>query len=1173
MYKAAMEQNGLQWEGAPSCSRGSFAFYKSVSSRLETGSLGPVWKLGGFYFVRCGPHEPVCIAEVTLLWEDQAQRHLLASSRLYFLPEDTPKGRTRDHGEDEVLAVSKRIVLRVEDLAKWACAEPPVWRGGHVQGHLVGKTTSSLTGSQQPKEEPQGGGEGSCVRVLSYPQYCRYRSLQKRVQELGGWPRLRDPHIKTLEGIRMVQHNTRVLYCRDTFNHPTLDSNACILTQLGFSSIRLKGRPRKRRGRYPKVPEQPTGQQSESWMERMNENVLGSAELQWAGGWLHHPEEQLFLDQLFSFMERQGSPISKVPNLGFKKIDLFLMYSVVKRLGGYENVTTQRMWKAVYNELGGSPGSTSAATCTRRHYERLMLPYEQFMNSGSKPPKTQEPVVPIKPMRGRPPLHLKRQKTNGVSPPQQAVTADGVVVVRRGRGRPPGRRKVLAARANQGRHPLLAKPPPSQGSLSPPPPQGPPAPAPPAVPQKQNHSTPLHSQVHTPVSCPPTYTSTPTSNPTLLPSTPLPAPPVKPEELKLEPQDLATPIPRFSGLSQALPREPVTPVSQTGGLTQGTGGLVSNASLAVFSPTKGLCPLDLFRTRLGLGTPLSSTPVPSMHLQSLVRPQARLSAQASPVTSTPAGPRKDPHPPPQNQYSGCVEPENQGPLSSGATPGGVCGGGGAVQSPLLPLRILPLELDCSVQVRQLMRGSLGSECVQNFTKRLTAALAQDLESPRATAAPPSSSSLPSSSPTLSPLPSPTTVAMVTQAEPLNLSRRGGVKRSAGDDTDLSLQHDGEDDGPSWTPVAKQPRLDADGLPLKPNGGVFRFPLFQDQPADLSLPCRVRAILRESRRLAAKGPDAAETKDMLPRPATTSNSTPCRSGVSPVVEEQNSAAGLGGPLPGVNSDLCRPGVNSDLCRPGVNSDLCRPGVNSDLCRPGVNSDLCRPGVNSDLCRPGVNSDLCRPGVNSAPCRSGVSPVVEEQNSAAGLGSPLPGVNSTPCRPGVCPTVEERSTAPELDGALGAAESRGAEGTLDGGLGGKSLLEVASEQLKHGKGDHTQLANRVQDTQGVYAVLPNGKLDALSDHSVLANVDSDAEGSHRKLANGEQDAQANGRTLAKCEKDIKDEHMALANGVPDGDSDDRALANGEGDAVGSFISLILPDSPPHSHCNSVASTLLS
>lgn len=36
---------------------------------------------------------------MTLLWEDQTRRHLLASARLYFLPEDTPKGRTREHGE------------------------------------------------------------------------------------------------------------------------------------------------------------------------------------------------------------------------------------------------------------------------------------------------------------------------------------------------------------------------------------------------------------------------------------------------------------------------------------------------------------------------------------------------------------------------------------------------------------------------------------------------------------------------------------------------------------------------------------------------------------------------------------------------------------------------------------------------------------------------------------------------------------------------------------------------------------------------------------------------------------------------------------------------------------------------------------------------------------------
>lgn len=53
-----------QWLGAPSCQRGSYAFYKSVSSRAQPGGPVQVWKLGEFYFIRCGPRDPVCIAEV-----------------------------------------------------------------------------------------------------------------------------------------------------------------------------------------------------------------------------------------------------------------------------------------------------------------------------------------------------------------------------------------------------------------------------------------------------------------------------------------------------------------------------------------------------------------------------------------------------------------------------------------------------------------------------------------------------------------------------------------------------------------------------------------------------------------------------------------------------------------------------------------------------------------------------------------------------------------------------------------------------------------------------------------------------------------------------------------------------------------------------------------------------
>lgn len=40
----------------------------------------------------------LCIGELQLLWIDKNSEQVLASLRLYFLPENTPEGRL-DHGE------------------------------------------------------------------------------------------------------------------------------------------------------------------------------------------------------------------------------------------------------------------------------------------------------------------------------------------------------------------------------------------------------------------------------------------------------------------------------------------------------------------------------------------------------------------------------------------------------------------------------------------------------------------------------------------------------------------------------------------------------------------------------------------------------------------------------------------------------------------------------------------------------------------------------------------------------------------------------------------------------------------------------------------------------------------------------------------------------------------
>ncbi|XP_051256868.1 AT-rich interactive domain-containing protein 5B [Dicentrarchus labrax] len=814
-----MEHNAIQWLGAPSCQRGSYAFYKSVSSRAQPDGPAQVWRLGDFYFIRCGPQDPVCIAEVTLLWEDQTRHHLLASTRLYFLPEDTPKGRTREHGEDEVVAVSRKMVVRVEDLVQWSCAQPAGWssslklppcgiNGLHkpLQSSDGNSGNTSNKSSEPLKDKTENDlVEHQGIKVLSYPQYCRFRSLQRRIQDGARGPVLQDPHLLALGAVKALP-NTRLMYCRDTFSHPTLESSASFSWQFRCPSLSLRGRPRKRRGRDDK--DSPTSSQSESWIERMKENVMGSVEVGCEGSWLPHPEEQLFLDQLFAFMDRQGSPIHKVPNLGFKKIDLFLMYSVVRRLGGYKKVTVDRLWKVVYNELGGCPGSTSAATCTRRHYERLMLPYEEHLRAGGAEFKIPESPMPPKPrgIRGRKPLPRGRKPgpkakekkiATPASPSRTIVNANGTMVVKRGRGRPPGTRnkatliaqakllaqqqaKAKAAAESQQQSPLL----PARGG---------------GGPAASSAHRPAQPAI-LPVNMPLTPDLSPMSAP-FLPFQP------KPKELK---PDRGEPMAPTQGvILSTLPRHFV-------------GG-----SLGGFSPIKGVCPLDVFRSCISLQrgpespavTPQDST----QHHPTIYTLQPK---SGSPDTPHPSGDQLQPQPHPLNQQhnrcSGCN-------VDEAAQRGG--SRDARNRPPLPPLRVLPLNLDCSVQVCQLMRTRLGSSQFQTFTRRLSEALSQDL----------------STKPPCSPITPPP-----EQALPLNLSKRFTAKRPSteGPEPSPATINGNTDQPPSKRPRAGSTEQAEDFNPgdrsisggSAGGGGEQDVTKNQEEPADLSSPSRIRAFL-------------------------------------------------------------------------------------------------------------------------------------------------------------------------------------------------------------------------------------------------------------------------------------------------------------------------------------------
>lgn len=54
----------------------------------------------------------------------------------------------------------------------------------------------------------------------------------------------------------------------------------------------------------------------------------------------NEPERKLWVDRYLTFMEERGSPVSSLPAVGKKPLDLFRLYVCVKEIGGLAQVRT-----------------------------------------------------------------------------------------------------------------------------------------------------------------------------------------------------------------------------------------------------------------------------------------------------------------------------------------------------------------------------------------------------------------------------------------------------------------------------------------------------------------------------------------------------------------------------------------------------------------------------------------------------------------------------------------------------------------------------------------------------------------------------------------------------------------------------------------------------------------
>ncbi|KZC07679.1 AT-rich interactive domain-containing protein 5B [Dufourea novaeangliae] len=316
--------------------------------------------------------------------------------------------------KDEVLTISEKVVVRVHDLVTWLSPtlewswgrevfypptpvsspessplryeipQPQVLTDPGIDFSDVDKQQKEYEINYNAGRRTEYGTQTKVV-VLSYPRYCRYRALLRRLE--GAEPSWLCSSIAAALGGFTATPGTRVLFCRDTFDYPDLETHELLCNHL---APKLKGRPRRKRKKRSASPGE-SSNESEASVASTSKSappIASNVVVQNAG---RPPssvvrrserktsaEEKKFLTDVQGFMNSRGTPVGKMPLLGYRQIDLFLFYTKVQMLGGYDTVSAGRLWKTIYDDIGGNTGSTSAATITRRHYERLLLPYERY---------------------------------------------------------------------------------------------------------------------------------------------------------------------------------------------------------------------------------------------------------------------------------------------------------------------------------------------------------------------------------------------------------------------------------------------------------------------------------------------------------------------------------------------------------------------------------------------------------------------------------------------------------------------------------------------------------------------------------------------------------------------------------------------------------------------------
>ncbi|XP_051511982.1 AT-rich interactive domain-containing protein 3B-like [Myxocyprinus asiaticus] len=104
------------------------------------------------------------------------------------------------------------------------------------------------------------------------------------------------------------------------------------------------------------------------------------------------PNRKEFLDDLFTFMQKRGTPVNRIPIMAKKVLDLYMLYKLVTEKGGLVEVINKKIWREITKGLHLPTSITSAAFTLRTQYMKYLYPYECERKALSSPSELQAAI-------------------------------------------------------------------------------------------------------------------------------------------------------------------------------------------------------------------------------------------------------------------------------------------------------------------------------------------------------------------------------------------------------------------------------------------------------------------------------------------------------------------------------------------------------------------------------------------------------------------------------------------------------------------------------------------------------------------------------------------------------------------------------------------------------------